>query len=196
MSTPEELLDQLENKGYFIWDNFLESHTTKAISESWNEKIQNAELKKAGIGRADNYQVDAGERGDFIFWISKENTDEFVKTYLEKIEALITDLNRSFFLGIRDYECHFALYPVGTRYARHVDRHRSGSSRIVSFVFYLNENWHTEDGGHLCIYENDELVEKILPAASRLVVFLSEKEHEVLTTNRSRASITGWMLNK
>jgi Rps23 Pro-64 3,4-dihydroxylase Tpa1-like proline 4-hydroxylase len=29
-----------------------------------------------------------------------------------------------------------------------------------------------------------------------LALFLSEKEHEVLTTQRDRMSITGWMLNE
>jgi SM-20-related protein len=196
MTTPEKFLEQLEKNGYFIWDNFLIQETTTAIRAAWDEKIQNAQLTKAGIGKDGSYAINSAERGDFISWIAKENADDATKAYLEKISMLIHDLNRNFFMGIRGYECHFAFYPSGTKYARHADRHRSGSARVVSFVFYLNENWREEDGGLLRIYENNEVVEAILPTSGRLVVFLSEKEHEVMLTYRPRTSITGWMLNQ
>jgi SM-20-related protein len=193
MTTPEIYLDQLEKQGYFIWDNFLDAASTEAIRRHWEEQIQAQNLKKAGIGKDSGFMIDAVERGDFISWINPETTDEATGLYLQKISSLMTDLNRSFFLGLRDFECHFALYPAGTKYARHVDRHRIGSSRVVSVVFYLNENWQSSDGGQLRIYQNDNMEAEILPASGRLAAFLSEKEHEVMETGRPRMSITGWM---
>jgi SM-20-related protein len=193
MTTPEIYLDQLEKQGYFVWDNFLEPESTSAIRRYWEEQVQSKNLKKAGIGKDSGYVIDAVERGDFISWINPETTDEATNQYLQKIGSLMKDLNRSFFLGLQDFECHFAYYPAGTKYARHVDRHRSGSSRVVSLVFYLNENWQISDGGQLRIYQNDSVEAEILPASGRLAAFLSEKEHEVMETSRPRMSITGWM---
>jgi SM-20-related protein len=195
MITPDIYLEQLEKDGLFFWDNFLNEAETASIRLFWDEQIKKENLRKAGIGKKDSYQIDKSERGDYIAWIDQTNPDEATKNYLDKICQLITDLNRSFYLGIRDYECHFALYPAGASYARHVDRHRSGSSRVVSFVFYLNADWQTEDGGQLLIYDQNRLAAEIIPQSGRLAVFLSEKEHEVAITQRPRMSITGWMLN-
>lgn len=195
MSTPHSYLKQLEIDGFFIWEDFLDAHETESIRLFWDDKIKIDALKKAGIGKNDEYKIDTGERGDYIAWIDQSHPDPATKIYLDKISDLITDLNRNFYLGIRDYECHFALYPSGARYARHVDRHRAGSSRIVSFVFYLNADWQSEDGGQLFIYDQNTVVAEILPKSGRLAVFLSEKEHEVAVTHRARMSITGWMLN-
>jgi SM-20-related protein len=74
-----------------------------------------------------------------------------------------------------------------------VDRHRSGSSRRVSFVFYLNPGWVPDHGGELQLYEQSGKLTRIEPLFSRLAVFLSEMEHEVLLTRHDRLSITGWM---
>jgi SM-20-related protein len=116
--------------------------------------------------------------------------------YLDKISAVIEQLNYNFYLGIRDYECHFAHYPPGTFYKRHVDRHKNGSPRRVSSVLYLNSNWQPCDGGELVIYNTGGAVNRIEPIEGTLVIFLSELEHEVLLTSRDRMSITGWMLNE
>jgi len=86
---------------------------------------------------------------------------------------VIQALNRNFYLGIRDYECHYTEYPEGTFYKKHVDRHKSGSARVVSFVLYLNSDWKATDGGQLRIYGEDECYEDILPEAGKLALFLS-----------------------
>jgi SM-20-related protein len=59
----------------------------------------------------------------------------------------------------------------------------------------LNETWNAKsDGGALVMYDdNNNFVQKVLPEANTLVVFLSEKfPHEVLTAKRKRYSIAGW----
>ncbi|MFM7726822.1 MAG: 2OG-Fe(II) oxygenase, partial [Flavobacteriales bacterium] len=103
---------------------------------------------------------------------------------------------RNFYLGIQDFECHYAHYPPGSFYKKHVDRHKNGSPRRVSSVLYLNTDWLEQDGGELRIYSDEEAFRTILPQLGTLALFLSELEHEVITTSRDRMSITGWMLNE
>lgn len=189
-------LDLLADKGYYIFESFLDVEMTAAIVQEIEEIKATEGLKKAGIGKEQNFQIDSNQRGDSIRWIDPETASPATKNYLDKLRSLITALNRNFYLGIKDFECHYTEYPEGTFYNRHSDRHKTGSARKVSFVFYLNSDWKPEYGGQLRIYHEDETFVDVQPTAGTLAIFLSEKEHEVLTTNRPRKSITGWMLDE
>jgi SM-20-related protein len=191
----DEFLHHFEQKGYYVFDAFVNETTTKGVLSELSELRAADEFKMAGIGKQDQFMVNQNERGDFIRWIDRNTAAPHTTLFLEKLEEIILQLNRNFYLGIRDFECHYTQYPVGTFYKKHVDRHKTGSARIVSFVFYLNEGWTETDGGQLRIFSEDSHYD-VLPAAGRLAMFLSEKEHEVLPTQRVRNSITGWMLNE
>jgi SM-20-related protein len=195
MELNEEHLQHFEEKGFLLLPDFLNSEETALVRLELEDLKSQKALVAAGIGRKEGYTVDTSQRGDFIHWIDPANLSPGTAVYFERMDALITALNRAFYLGIRDRECHYTEYPVGTFYKRHVDRHRASSSRIVSMVFYLNENWTEADGGELMIYQESGESKRVLPSAGLLAVFLSEKEHEVLPTQRVRQSITGWMLN-
>lgn len=189
----ETFLDQIENQGYAVIDSFLPEHKALEIASDLNKLRAKDIFKKAGIGKEGDYQIDQSQRGDYILWIDAENPEGQMAEVIDQFHDLKQALNRNFYFGIDHFECHYVHYPVGTHYLKHVDRHKSGSQRIVSFVLYLNENWKEEDGGQLRIYCRDGKTSDILPQLGRLAVFLSEMEHEVLTTNRIRNSITGWM---
>ena len=193
---PGNFIEQFEREGYFAFRDFIAPAVTERIrSELLSLKNARA-FRRAGIGKDDNFQVNEEQRGDFIHWIDPSSTQEGTRIFLDGLEGLVRGLNRLFYLGIRDYECHYTEYPAGTFYKKHVDRHKGGSPRVVSFVFYLNETWTAADGGQLRIYGETGYHNDILPAAGTLALFLSEKEHEVLTTHRARMSITGWMLDQ
>jgi SM-20-related protein len=58
---------------------------------------------------------------------------------------------------------------------------------------YLNVDWKPGDGGELRIY-HDRFDQDITPTDGKIVFFnSSEFEHEVLLTNKTRLSITGWL---
>jgi SM-20-related protein len=196
MVLSEEQLNLLNSQNYLAVANFLDQNKTEALRAELLSLEKIDAFKKAGIGRELQHHVDATKRGDFIHWIDQQAPSAALAIYLDKINALIGQLNRRFFLGIRDFECHFAIYPEQTFYEKHVDRHRTGSHRIVSFVFYLNENWQHEDSGQLKIYQESGSTELIEPIAGTLALFFSDLPHEVLKTNKRRLSITGWMLDK
>lgn len=194
MNLPDEFPASFESQGYFIFDQFLDDKTIAGIRNEMLRLSNDSLFKKAGIGKREDFRIDEEQRGDFILWIDPLNALSQTALFIDKINALIVHLNRNFYLGIKEYECHYAIYPSGTFYKRHVDKHHKGSPRVVSFVFYLNENWSENHGGQLRIYGENDCAFDVEPEAGRLVVFLSEKEHEVMLTHYQRMSITGWML--
>jgi SM-20-related protein len=113
---------------------------------------------------------------------------------LERYETLRQGVNQALYLGLFDLEVHFAVYPPGGGYHRHLDRFRDDDRRSLTVVLYLNEDWCAEDGGLLRFWpeaEGDAI--DIVPAGGTLVTFLSDRFwHEVLPARRQRLSLTGW----
>ncbi|MGB0175565.1 MAG: 2OG-Fe(II) oxygenase [Owenweeksia sp.] len=191
----EEIADNLAQNEFCIIDDFLDEQDIKALHQAITFHREEDNFKKAGIGNAHLFQVDKEVRGDYIKWISREEAQPGTLVFLDKIEALMQSLSRILFLSLKDYECHFAIYPPGTFYEKHLDQFKSTSNRKISFAFYLNQSWKKGDGGELRLHR-EEIVD-IEPQAGRLALFRSDTvEHEVLITTRDRYSITGWMRDR
>lgn len=112
-------------------------------------------------------------------------------------------------LDTEKMELSYAFYPVGGWFHRHQDRFRnSGKQREVSFLIYLNKDWREDDGGYLRVYDNpmpDNTYEAdensnytdFAPEAGTLALFMSDaNSHEVLSSNRTRMSIVGWLYER
>jgi SM-20-related protein len=145
-----------------------------------------------GVAKVEN----ATRRGDFIHWIEASHASTAEGAYLNVMEELQQMINQAFFLGLFELESHFAIYPPGAGYQKHLDQFIGKEERKVSCILYLNDNWHSDDGGQLRIYldKKDEMrFIDITPQAGTLVVFLSSDFlHEVLPAKRERMSITCW----
>ncbi len=147
----------------------------------------------AGIGREQDHQLNRFVRRDRIHWLDSSHTPALA--YLQWIEQLRLCLNRELFLGLFDYECHYAHYPQGAFYKKHLDSFRGSSNRRLTSILYLNPNWQAQDGGELVMYpsEGEAVLETVQPTFGKMVFFLSEEfPHEVLPAGRSRYSLTGW----
>ncbi|EGQ8486081.1 2OG-Fe(II) oxygenase [Vibrio parahaemolyticus] len=183
-----ELIDALATDGYYIWDDFLsEDEVTQlrnCIPDNW---------KKARIGRNDDVTRIESIRSDKIQWL-KPAMGQPIANYLSKMEEIRQEVNRHFFLGLFEYEAHFAKYEKGDFYQKHLDCFKGNENRRLTTVFYMNESWSEEDAGELVVYDlNDKEIATIPPRGGRLLVFLSEQfPHEVLPTNAQRFSIAGW----
>jgi SM-20-related protein len=106
-------------------------------------------------------------------------------------------LNRESFLGLLELELHYAAYPPGAGYARHVDQPRGKATRKVSLVLYLNRDWSPDAGGELRIFGAEESSRDVQPLAGRLVCFLTAgQEHCVRAATRERLSLTGWFVTR
>ncbi|WP_394250120.1 2OG-Fe(II) oxygenase [Vibrio profundi] len=182
------LIEAIATQGYFVWDDFLSPMEVSALRESIPEN-----WKQARIGRNDQVTRKADIRSDKIQWLNRD-LGQPVSLFLDKMEQIRLAANQAFFLGLFEYEAHFAKYEKGDFYQKHLDCFQGNENRRLTTVFYMNDEWSAEDGGELVVYDlNDKKVTTLPPKAGRLFVFLSEQfPHEVLPTNRERFSIAGW----
>lgn len=148
-------------------------------------------FKRAGVGRGPESKIEESIRRDEIRWLER-GQDRAIDIVFDRLESLLEELNREFFLGLRNFEAHFARYDAGGFYERHVDRFRSDDSRVMSAVLYLNEDWSPDDGGQLTIYANPAAIE-IAPRLGTLALFRSETtEHSVSKSHKIRWSLAVW----
>jgi SM-20-related protein len=186
------IVDDLATQGWSQQKLFVPQVLTQALADECHRRAKQGALEPAAVGRGDAQQIREGIRGDRIQWLDAGQA-ACCDQYLALCDELRLVLNRSLFLGLEDYESHFALYPPGAFYQKHVDRFRDDDRRAVSAVLYLNPEWQAEQGGALRLYLADGSTHDILPEAGTLVVFLSaDLPHEVLPATRERLSLTGW----
>ena len=180
----DEQLDKFVDDGWMIIDKVFENKALLALqSESGFIDYRDAELT-AGI-RVSNI------RGDQIRWITENFFAGFY--YLQSINALAALFNRSLFAGIRHSEAHYACYPVGFGYQWHSDNPAGRDERVISAVFYLNDDWSDSDGGALEVVDKHGVHHNVMPVANRLVIFDSDLPHQVQIAHRQRYSIATWM---
>jgi SM-20-related protein len=191
-----ELVEGLRTDGVAVHDRFLGTSHLEALNECAAERRERGDFSHARIGAGQSLQRRADIRGDSICWL-EEPLFAAERELFALFEKMRRSLNQSLFLGLYELEQHYALYPAGAGYARHVDQPRGRGARRLSSIVYLNEDWDESDGGVLrCLTDHGELRE-IEPLGARLVLFLTEgREHEVLRTSRQRLSITGWFLGR
>lgn len=190
-----EWMDQLSEKDFVVIDDLISDKLHRLIMDFFHTAEGDDKLKKAGIGSGGELQVKDSVRGDFIHWLDREK-DKELTLFFEFMDNLIQNLKRYCYLSLTDSEFHIAKYPPGSHYDRHLDQFQERSNRQITVLIYLNENWKRGHGGELKIYHDDGEI-LVEPIAKRLVLFKSDcVEHEVLTTNMPRYSLTGWLLRR
>jgi SM-20-related protein len=189
----ESVGDALCERGWWVGQQAIDGELLHDLNVELDQLIDNDRLHRAGIGRDLDFQIAGEIRRDEIFWLKRENAVQ--SRFLDQMEALRLTLNRELFLGLFEFEGHFALYPPGGFYRRHLDSFRGAANRIVSMVAYLNPHWQPGDGGELVIYpeHGDTPSATIEPRGGTMALFLSEETpHEVLAARADRRSIAGW----
>jgi len=188
------IIENIAQQGYAVIEQFINPQEIASLSRH-AKFLQNAgEMHNAttGITKVENATL----RGDLIYWMEANNANAAEMVYLNAMTALQQAINQAFFLGLFELESHFAIYPPGAGYQKHLDQFIGKAERKVSLILYLNDNWRIEDGGQLRMYlaKNDTTrFIDITPQAGTMVVFLSSDFlHEVLPAKRERMSITGW----
>ncbi|MDE3737139.1 MULTISPECIES: 2OG-Fe(II) oxygenase [Pseudomonas] len=185
------IVDDLANQGWSHQHLVLPADLTTALAEECRARSAAGSLAPASVGRGEGQQIREGVRGDRIHWL-EPGQSAASDAYLALMDELRQRLNRELYLGLEDFECHFALYPPGAFYQKHLDRFRDDDRRAVSVVAYLNADWQPDQGGALRLYLADG-EHDVQPEGGSLVVFLSaELPHEVLPANRERLSLAGW----
>ena len=189
----EQMLDNLVGQGWHEWPNAISDELCLVLLNEVLQAEEEGELKKAGIGRGGEQQLNTDVRRDQIRWLT--GTTEAQTEFLAIMASLQKEINRALFMGLFEYEAHYALYQAGDFYKQHLDSFQGQANRMISTVLYLNTDWQPENGGELVIFNKDaqHIEATISPSIGKLAVFLSEEiPHEVLPTKLPRASIAGW----
>lgn len=182
----------IENK-VGISEHFLSTKLANSLKQNLIALNQKSLLMAAGIGNSEKLSYDGAIRSDSIYWLDKKHNNAFENEFFAQIEAFILYLNQSCYAGITGYEFHYSLYESGDFYLKHLDQFKNNPSRKYSMISYLNSNWQESDGGELLIHQADNN-QKISPTQGKTVFFKSDElVHEVLVTQNTRMSITGWL---
>lgn len=190
------VVEQLADQGWCAVPGFLPAELVQRLAEDAHVFYQSGRLRPAATGQGAQREVRAGLRDDAIAWLDENPESPAQREYLARMEALRLAVNRELQLGLFDLEAHFARYPAGARYQKHLDTFQQDSRRTLSVICYLNEDWRANEGGQLRIYldpDDDSKHVDVLPEGGTLACFLSQRfVHEVLPATRERLSLTGW----
>lgn len=192
----DDLIDGLRADGIAVRDGYLSASQVKALIECAAARRDRGEFAYARIGAGRSLQRRPDIRGDSICWL-EEPLLPAERSLIASLETTRRCLNQGLYLGLHEIELHYACYPAGAGYARHVDQPHGHAARRLSSIVYLTEDWRAADGGMLRCSADGGGFREIEPRGGRLVLFLTEgREHEVLLTSRERLSITGWFLGR
>jgi len=144
------IIEDISQQGYAVIEQFINPQEITSLRAQAKILHSAGEMHKAktGISKLENSTL----RGDFIHWIEASDASEAEMVYLNAMTELQHAINQAFFLGLFELESHFAIYPPGAGYQKHLDQFIGKEERKVSCILYLNENWRSEDGGHLRVY--------------------------------------------
>jgi SM-20-related protein len=184
--------DELSEDGISIRDQFASEAEVLALRECARAREARGDFAPARVGARGKECRRDDIRGDFTCWLSEPWLPP-ERLLMQRMEELRLQLNQDAYLGLLELELHYARYPGGAAYSRHVDQPLGSTRRKLSLVLYLNPAWQSTDGGVLRIHNTDERFVDVEPIAGRLVCFLTPgREHEVLEARRERLSISGW----
>ncbi len=191
-------IDDLARSGWHTADTFFEPQLLNDLRQTILQLQQAEAFRPAQIGKGPHQTRQAEVRGDWIRWLSDHGDFAATKKYLHVLDEFRQSLNRELFLGAHEYEAHFSIYPPGSFYRKHLDRHRHQPHRLLTTTLYLNQGYEEQQGGALVLEDRKaQIVAKIAPQWGRFVCFLSaDFPHQVMPTTVERYSLTGWMRSR
>lgn len=192
----ESIVEELAERGWSVMRDFFSLEQTRALYADAASLWSAGAFHAASIGKG-ALQVRRTEiRSDHVLWLERESASAVVEPYWAAMDELCRVVNQMLYLGAQTVEAHYAVYPSGALYKRHLDQHRGSPDRLISCVVYLNDDWREGDGGQLRIYDAamPSGYTDVTPQGGTLVCFRSDTvEHEVLLAARERYSLTGWL---
>lgn len=197
MTTYETVFQSLEQFGWAVSDELAPTGLAPRLYDECRTLWEAGRFRPAEVGRGGHQARQHAIRGDAIHWLEPDTAGPASQEFLSWIARVRTALNQAFFLGLNNEEFHFARYPAGAGYTRHMDQHHGATARKVSVTLYLSPGWPVNGGGELRLYagENDTApAATVLPVQGRMALFLSDRTpHDVRPGSQPRWSLTGWL---
>lgn len=193
----EHIANSLATRRWYAGESIFTSELSIRLAQRARALAAGQRLHAAQVGRSGGAQQNTQLRSDDTHWLADEPEDANEFEAVAAVRALRIHLNETLFLGAQDAELHFARYAPGAFYRTHRDRFRDDDARLLSLVFYLNDDWPDHAGGELVLHAEDDsgsVVTRVPPRAGTMVCFLSDQfPHQVLPATRERYSLTGWL---
>ena len=181
----EQILEDLDLHGFALIDDAYSHDYLVALVTECNANLNR--FRDAAIQSG----VVSNIRNDHILWINEDL--EMAQQHLDTLKCLSQQLNRYFYMGIKEVEAHFACYRAGEFYALHRDNPQQKNARVMSTVYYLHQDWQADWGGELHLQDKNQQWHTIQPKPNRIALFQSDLLHEVLPAKQQRLSITAWL---
>ena len=189
----DTLVSDLADKGWTVLPQILPRAFCMELNSWIDLQVASGAFQRAGIGKGQRHQKNDSVRGDLVLWTSDLREDQRLSRLETLLDTLRHRLNRDLFAGLETFEGHFAIYPPGGFYRRHVDTFLDDDARKLTFLLYLNENCEKVDGGELILEMANQSTVTINPTMGTIVMFESRRfPHEVSASNAERRSFTGW----
>lgn len=183
----------LKDSGHIVFQDLFRPEFIESIQHEIKSIRDLGGFTAAGIGARDTNRKAPEIRRDGTHWISSEERSPPQCLLVDFLESVRGKINERLFLGLWDWEGHYAIYPPGAFYRKHLDRFSNDSRRAISVVLFFNSKWKPEEGGALRLFTANDSFSDIFPEAGTAVFFMSDQiPHEVLETHRERFSFAGW----
>lgn len=184
-------IERLGADGFVVGTGFLGPSLAASVHSEAQRLVAEGALKRAGIRRGADHQLDGQVRGDSITWLD-ETAGGVMKDVWRRFDELRLALNELAYQGLRRTELQLAHYPgTGAGYQRHRDAFPGDDNRRITAIVYLNPSWTPEHGGRLALFTDPP--REVDPALDTFVVFRSQVvEHEVQPSYADRLAITAW----
>jgi len=185
------LVDGIVEHGYAIFPELIRMETAETIRAEMSAFRSAEKFSPASIGKG--AQLAPETRGDGTTWLEPAELTPAQVPIATVLSFVKEALNEGLFLGLWDWEGHYAIYPPGTFYRTHLDRFQNDSKRTISVVLFFNPSWTDGDGGALRLETSAGEI-RVAPTLGTAVFFRSDRiPHEVLETHRERYSFAGWL---
>lgn len=187
-------MDELSTNDFVVIDQFVKPEVHSEIRACFRSNLP--AFTKAGIGASGDHMIRHDIRGDYTYWLDRERDTE-IPFFWSLVDETVHIFNRYCYLSLSGFEFHFATYPPGAMYKKHLDQFDNRGNRMITVVIYLNEGWQKGDGGELEIYLRNGETVLVEPLECRCVLFKSaEVPHRVRESHKNRYSLTGWLLHQ